>query len=68
MKTYNRGNCTGIIRGQFTDQYGRKVTISGTHAFEYTIEITIKANVTFTERYPNGKEAHKRFNNLKRVR
>lgn len=66
-RVYHRANCTGIIRGQFIDQYGRKITICGKHAFEYTIEIVSITTIT-VEHYPNGKEARVRFNNLKRVR
>ena len=68
MKTYNRGNCTGIIRGQFTDQYGRKITIQGIHAFEYTICIESPSHVVTFERFATGADARKRFQILKRVR
>lgn len=68
MKTYNRANCTGIIRGTFVDKYSRTITISGVHAFEYTIEIVTITKVTITERYHNGAMARKRFNELKKKR
>lgn len=68
MKTYNRANCTGTIRGTFVDKYKRRITISGVHAFEYTIEIVTITKVTIIEHYHNGAEARRRFNNLKRVR
>lgn len=64
---YNRANCTGCVRGCFTDQYGRRITISGVHAFSYTIEIMSITTIT-VEHYHNGAEARVRFNNLKRVR
>lgn len=68
MKNYNRTNCTGTIRGTFTDKYSRTITISGVHAFEYTIEIVTITKAVTTERYKNGKTARKRFNELKRKR
>lgn len=66
-RVYHRANCTGCVRGRFTDRYGRRITISGVHAFSYTIEIVSITTVT-VEHYPNGKEARARFNNLKKVR
>lgn len=66
-RVYHRANCTGCVRGCFIDQYGRRITISGVHAFSYTIEI-VGITTTTVEHYPNGKEARARFNNLKRVR
>jgi hypothetical protein len=68
MKTYHKANCIGIVRGQFTDKYGRKVTIQGFHAFEYTICIESITHVVTTEQYANGAMARKRFNELKRKR
>ena len=67
-RVYHRANCTGVVRGQFIDQYGRKVTICGKHAFEYTIYIESITHVVTTEFFSNGAEARKRFNTLKRVR
>lgn len=67
-RVYHRVNCTGVVRGQFIDQYGRKITICGKHAFEYTIYIESVTHVVTTECFSNGAEARKRFNNLKRVR
>lgn len=65
-RVYHRANCTGIVRGQFIDHYGRKITICGKHAFEYTIYIESVTRVVTVEYFPNGTEARKRFNNLKK--
>jgi hypothetical protein len=43
---------------------GRVITLTGTHAFEYTIHI--EGIRTVTETFVNGKLARKRFNELKR--
>lgn len=67
-RVYHRANCVGVVRGQFIDQYGRKITISGVHAFEYTIHIESVTHVVTTEFFTNGAEARKRFQTLKRVR
>lgn len=63
MKTYNQANCTGQIRGQFTDKYGR-ITILGQFTFSYTIEISSSVSTTI-ERYDNGRKARARFQQLK---
>lgn len=68
MKNYNRANCTGCIRGTFVDKYQRTITICGKHAFEYSIEIVSITKVTIIERYHNGAEARRRFNELKKKR
>lgn len=68
MKTYNKSNCTSCIRGTFVDKYQRTITICGTHAYEYSIEIVTITKVTIVERYHNGAMARKRFNELKKKR
>lgn len=68
MRNYNKSNCTGCVRGQFIDIYERRITIVGQHAFSYTIEIVSILGVSTYERYSNGKQARKRFNELKRKR
>lgn len=66
-RKYNRKNCCGCLRGQFTDQYGRTITIGGVHAFEYFIEVRTTTRITVYY-YPNGKDARKAFNGFKRKR
>lgn len=68
MKIYNRAHCIGMVRGQFTDKYGRKITIQGIHAFEYTIVIESVNHIVTTERFATGADARKRFQTLKRIR
>ena len=63
--TYNQANCTGQIRGQFIDKYGRRITILGQFAFSYTIEISSPPVSTIIERYDNGRKARARFQQLK---
>lgn len=53
-----------LARARFTDSWGRVITLTGTHAFEYTIHI--ESIRTVTETFVNGKLARKRFNELKR--
>ena len=66
MRTYI--NCTGLIRGQFIDHAGRRITIFGVHAKRYTIEIISILGTPYYENFPNGKLARKRYNELKRKR
>lgn len=57
---YNRINCTGCIRGEGRDIFGRKVIISGIHAFEYSVTIITATSETI-RRFPNGREARRYF-------
>ena len=66
MRTYI--HCTGMIRGQFYDMSGRRITISGVHAKRYTIEIISISGIAFYESFPNGALARKRWRELKRKR
>lgn len=64
MRKFNRLHCTSTVRARFTDSWGRVITLTGTHAFEYTIHI--EGIRTVTETFVNGTLARKRFNELKR--
>lgn len=66
MRTYI--HCTGMIRGQFYDVNGRRITIFGVHAKRYTIEIISISGIAFYESFPNGALARKRWAELKRRR
>lgn len=66
MKKYNRANCTGSIRAEIIDKWGRKITLTGIHAFDWSIYIEgITGNIAI-EHYSNGGNARKRFNELKK--
>ena len=67
MRNYNQNNCTACIRGQHTDKWGRTITIFGQHAHAWGIEIKGVGSYNI-ERFSNGTDARKRFNQLKRVR
>lgn len=58
MRKFNRLHCDSTV----PDSWGRVITLTGTHAFEYTIQ----GIRTVTETFVNGKLARKRFNELKR--
>lgn len=69
MKKFNKRNCQSCVRGSFIDIYGRKVTIMGTHAYEYLIYITVDfTSSTVVESFSCGADARRRFNELKRKR
>lgn len=65
-KHYNKKNCTSYVRAHIIDAYGRKITLCGTHAFDYSIYIeSISGNIT-VETYKNGDLARKRLNELRK--
>ena len=64
MRKFNRSHCDSIVRARFTDSWRRVITLTGTHAFKYTIHI--EGIRTVTETFVNGTLARKRFNELKR--
>ena len=62
---YHRENCDCYIRESIIDVCGRRVILSGRHAFEWSITIyTVEKTVRTT--YPNGREARKEFYKYKR--
>lgn len=65
MKKYNKRNCTSCIRAEINDQYGRRIVMTGTHAYEYNIYIYGYMSITI-ENFKNGREARVRFNDLKK--
>ena len=68
MRTYNKHNCTGIIRAEFIDRWGRKIILTGIHAFDWQIHIvSIIGNISI-EHFEKGVLARKRFSELKRKR
>lgn len=68
MKTYNKKNCVGLVRAEFIDKWGRKIILTGIHAFDWSIYIVgITGNIAI-EHYSKGVHARKRFSELKRKR
>lgn len=64
--TTDRENCDCSIREVIVDVYGRKIILSGQHAFEYSITvISITGRIVITD-FKNGKEARKEFYKYKR--
>jgi hypothetical protein len=69
--TYHRENCDCSIREVIVDVYGRKIILSGQHAFEYSITVNSITVISITGRivitdFKNGKEARKEFCKYKR--
>lgn len=55
-----------ILREIIVDVYGRRIILSGQHAFEYSITvISITGRIVVTN-FKNGKEARKEFYKYKR--
>lgn len=68
MKKFNRNNCTSCVRAVITDKWGRKITLLGQHAFNWEIAITGCTGDIVIKSYPNGNEARKAFQELKKKR
>lgn len=68
MKKYNKANCTGCVRAEITDKWGRKITLTGIHAFDWTIYIEGATGNISIEHYSKGDQARKRFGDLKKKR
>ena len=66
-KTFNQKNCECRVRESKIDQYGRRITVTGQHAFGYNIHIQERDKITSFP-YPNGTEARKAFRELTKVR
>ena len=64
---YHRENCDCFTREITVDIYGRKVVLSGQHAFEWSITVYTEERIVRTT-YPNSREARKEFYKYKRKR
>lgn len=65
-KQYHQDKCLRCIRTSIIDSYGRRITLCGQYAFDYSITIeSITGNIT-VEVFKNGAIARKRFNELKK--
>ena len=64
--TYHKENCNTLVREVIVDIWGRKIVISGTHAFEYSITVISITGKAVTTTYKNGREARKEFQKYKR--
>ena len=68
MRKYNKANCTGCIRAQITDKWGRVITLTGIHAFDWTIYIEGRTGDMTIEHFAKGSVARKRFRELNKKR
>ena len=66
-KTFNQKNCECRVRESKIDQYGRRITVTGQHAFGYNIHIQDRDKITSFP-YSNGAEARKAFRALTKIR
>lgn len=64
-KKYNPDNCDSKLRAVFKDQWGNTISLFGRYAFEYSIIIEHLDRTTKIT-FKNGKEARKKFNELKK--
>lgn len=66
-KTYNRDNCSNMLRATITDKLGRTISLFGKYAFEWQIVIESKDKITITS-FSKSIDARKEFNKYKRKR
>ena len=66
-KIFNQKNCECRVRESKIDQYGRRITVTGQHAFGYNIHIQDRDKITSFP-YSNGTEARKAFRALTKIR
>lgn len=64
--SYHRENCCSLVRATIKDRYGRKITLIGKHAFEWSIAIETTENSVIIQQFPNSKLAKKKFKELKK--
>lgn len=64
--TYHRENCDTLVREVIVDVWGRRIVISGTHAFEYSITVISITGRAVTTTYKSGREARAAFQRYKR--
>ena len=66
-RIFNQRNCECRVRESKVDQYGRRITVTGQHAFGYNVHIQDRDKITSFP-YPNGTEARKAFRALTKIR
>jgi hypothetical protein len=64
-RKYKRENCSSRLRATITDIFGRKISLFGTHAFEWSIVIDNQGSIT-VKTYQKGDIARKEFSKYKR--
>lgn len=64
---FHQEKCNTCIRMSIVDTLGRRITLCGTHAFEWSIAITTGNNITIIQ-LQNRQLATKEFNKYKKKR
>lgn len=59
-RKYNKSNCDSTLRAVIEDKFGNKISLFGTHSFEWSIVKEIDGKVTMTT-FPNRLSANKEF-------
>lgn len=67
MRKFNKNNCRSKVRAVVEDRWGRKITLMGTHAYEWSIVMETNGKVVITS-FPSRKEANKEFKALTKKR
>lgn len=64
---FKKERCSSKVRASIETRFGDKITLLGTHAFEWQIAIESNGTIKITS-FPNRKEATKEFNKYKKVK
>lgn len=64
---FHKEKCCSKVRAILEDKLGRKVTLMGTHAFEWSIIMESDGRVVITS-FSNSKEAKKEFKEITKKR
>ena len=63
---FHKESCTALVRKVFTDAYGRKITIMGKWAFEYSVYIEHIDSTVERISFENGRLAREFAETLKK--
>lgn len=61
-RKYHKSNCDATVRAIVTDALGRKITLVGKHAFEWSIILEKDGKIIITT-FSNREQAVNEFNN-----
>lgn len=62
MRKFNKQHCDSKLRLTITDSIGRTISVTGKHAYEWSIIIELDNKITITT-FSNREQAIKEFNN-----
>lgn len=64
-KVYHKENCNSTVRATMVDQFGRTITLFGTHAFEWSISVESDGKITM-QTFSNSEGAKREYKKYKK--